>query len=238
MNIRTWRNNEKRASFLQRTAKEIRTYKMQKRLLLAVVAMLLTLTLILYIIAVLYKKEGSFTVSLDKHDRLEYGLTLCDTKGMERPTSQLSAQIAEHMTNISGEDIPETVGRVDGEHNGDNYIAFTFYVQNGGETEFNYEYDVVMKNVTNDLNKAIRLRFYVDDVPTTYAYVASDGKPEPGTEKFHSHNIMVHGRRDDFTPGSQSKFTIVLWIEGNDPECTDKLIGGSIKIDMEISVVH
>jgi hypothetical protein len=30
-----------------------------------------------------------------------------------------------------------------------------------------------------------------------------------------------------------SKYTIVLWIEGSDPECTDNILGGEFKVHMD-----
>ena len=41
----------------------------------------------------------------------------------------------------------------------------------------------------------------------------------------------------NFRPGDITKYTVVVWLEGNDPECTDQVIGGTIKIDMAMSIV-
>ena len=239
MGIRSWRNNEKRASFLQRTAKEVRDYRVRMKISAIVVAMLVTMTFTLYLVATLYKQTGSFTVSLNKYEMTEYGISLSETRDMEYKTSHLNAQIAEKMTNIVGDDIPATVGQVDGEHNGANYIAYTFYVQNAGTSAFNYEYDVIIKKASNGIDEAIRMRLYVNDVPTTYAKTASDGSGnEPGTEAFYTNSIMAHGRFDSFEPGQKTKFTILIWIEGPDPDCNDWVVGGEMKVDMEIGVAH
>ena len=42
----------------------------------------------------------------------------------------------------------------------------------------------------------------------------------------------------DFKPGDLDKFTIVVWIEGDDPDCTDALLGGEIKMHMTITEEH
>ena len=39
------------------------------------------------------------------------------------------------------------------------------------------------------------------------------------------------------TPGEYTKFTIVVWLEGDDPECVDTILGGVFKIDMNMSVL-
>ena len=42
--------------------------------------------------------------------------------------------------------------------------------------------------------------------------------------------------RTGFKKGEIDKFTIVIWLEGNDPECTDEIRGGKIKFSMNFSV--
>ena len=44
--------------------------------------------------------------------------------------------------------------------------------------------------------------------------------------------------REDFNEGDRDKFTIVIWIEGDDPDCIDYLIGGQMKMHMEITEEH
>jgi hypothetical protein len=31
---------------------------------------------------------------------------------------------------------------------------------------------------------------------------------------------------------------VVIWIEGDDPECTDDIIGGKFKVTMDITIVE
>ena len=41
-------------------------------------------------------------------------------------------------------------------------------------------------------------------------------------------------RNEDFKVGDIDKYTVVIFIEGNDEECTDALIGGEIGLHMKI----
>jgi hypothetical protein len=43
---------------------------------------------------------------------------------------------------------------------------------------------------------------------------------------------------EDFKPDDLDKYTIVVWIEGDDPDCQDALIGGEIKMHMKITEEH
>lgn len=232
-------DNERRLSILRRTASEVRNYSVTMRLLSIVLLLLLLVTGVFYAVSALYKRSGSFTVGVDKVDMIKYGLTLSEHADLSYNTSHLNAKISEDITNIAGETIPKNVDSIDGDHSGRNYIAYTFYLQNAGEVAFPCEYTLTMSNITNGLDEAIRLRLYVDGTPTTYAKTKSDGSgPEPGTVEFYSANAMARGRFEDLRPGDSKRFTVVIWIEGNDPECLDWLIGGQLRVEMDLRVAH
>lgn len=237
--VRTFLNNEKRARFLIRTAREVKSYQVQKKVLLSLLAMLITITGTFYMLATLYERTGSFTVGVNKIDMVREGLSLSESYTLENPATNLNAEVNEHITNIAEDWIPENVDSIDGVHNGDNYIAYTFYLFNGGDIHLNYEYSINVTNVTNGLDEAIRIRLYTNGTPEVFAKTRSDGKgPETGTTEFYSNGIAAYRRVDSFAPGAVNKYTIVIWIEGNDPDCVDWLIGGKLKVDMSFAVVH
>ena len=66
------------------------------------------------------------------------------------------------------------------------------------------------------------------------------GEPEPGTIPFYSveDNLVMLEKNDDFVVDSSDKYTVVIWVEGDDPECTDHLIGGEIKMHMTLTEEH
>ena len=45
-------------------------------------------------------------------------------------------------------------------------------------------------------------------------------------------------KKEGFEPGDKDKYTIVIWLEGNDPDCIDDIIGGTIKFGMDFSIVE
>lgn len=232
-------DNEKRLSILRRTARETRTYRVQQKVLKTALTCLLILALVLFISAALYKDTGSFTVGVDKVDLQKYGLSLSETRDMAYASSHLNAKINERITNISERDLPNNLDMIDGEHNGDNYIAYTFYLQNMGELELSYEYELTISNVTKGLDEAVRVRLYIDGEAVNYAKTRSDGSgPEDGTTEFYSLGVVTKGRIDGFVPGEKTKFTIVIWLEGDDYDCVDRVIDGLAKFDMNIKVVH
>ena len=126
-----------------------------------------------------------------------------------------------------------------GSHNGDNYLAYTFYIENMGDRVVNYWYEILIDDVIKDVDKAVRVMVYRNGERTIYAKANErTGEAEEGTTKFFSEDeVLVEGRQD-FNPGDVDKFTIVIYIEGDDPDCIDALIGGEMKMHMEIREEH
>ena len=233
-------NEERKKNRIRLTAEELNKYNFRKRLfaILAVAGTILLGTI--YAISAVYTITGSFTVNVNKYEMVKHGLSLSEYKDLSHPSSVLNAKIDQSITNMAEEDLPDDVDNIDGTHNGKNHIAYTFYLFNSGQTdELSYEWQLLMSNVFQGIDGAIRVRLYIDGVPTTYAKTASDGSgPEPNTVEFYSTDIIAKGRVDDFSMGSVTKFTVVIWLEGNDPDCIDWIKGGKMKIDMTMSVIH
>jgi hypothetical protein len=41
---------------------------------------------------------------------------------------------------------------------------------------------------------------------------------------------------EGLAPGEVTKYTVVMWLEGDDPDCTDALIGGHLGLEMQFSL--
>lgn len=225
--------------YLARSAEEAKRYTVLRKLLLTLLIVLVLLITIVYIISVLYTKFGSFTVTVNKYDANRFGLCLSETPRFDTQISRLNARTAEDITNISVNDLPGDLDSINGAHNGENYLAYTFYLKNVGKDTITFEYHLFITNVKNDVDKAIRIRIYRDGEDTTYARTRSDGGgAEVGCVDFLTERTVVREQVADFKPGDVTKFTVVMWIEGDDPDCIDDLIGGSLKSDMNISVIE
>ena len=237
--LEKWRANEQRLAILRRTAKETKTYRLQKKILMTALGCLVSLTMVIFIGAALYKNTGSFTVGINKNDINKYGITLSETRDMRYVSSRLNANISERITNISVRDLPDNLDMIDGEHNGANYIAYTFYLMNAGESKIDCEYELAITNVYKGLDEAVRVRLYVNGEYTDYAKTSSDGSgPEPETTEFYSIGIVTKDLIEDLMPGDKVKFTIVIWLEGNDPDCVDRVLDGLADFDMKFTAFY
>ena len=50
---------------------------------------------------------------------------------------------------------------------------------------------------------------------------------------FLSETVVTMGRQENVAPMDVHKYTVVIWLEGDDPDCTDELIGGHLGLDMK-----
>ena len=171
---------------------------------------------------------------------VKQGLTLSENPEWDKTQSVLNADIVYDMTNISGEDLPENIDMVNGSHNGDSYIAYTFYLINSGDDTISYEGEMTLENVTNKLDEAIRIAVYINGEKTVYGKTKSNGSGKEGDcdSEFETSNIVMTTAKQGFKPQAKDKYTVVVWLEGNDPDCTDELIGGTLKLGMDFKIVE
>lgn len=225
---------------LRRTAKEAKKYVVLMRIFGILVIILVAILAIVYAISYFYDKYGSFTVKINKYDMVNQGLTLSETPDYTKTNSKLNADIVYDMTNISGEDLPANIDKVNGSHNGESYIAYTFYLINSGKDTLTYDGEMTIENVTNNVDEAIRVALYVNGEKTVYGKTKSNGggKESDCDEEFASSTKVMQSRREKFAPGAKDKYTVVIWLEGNDPDCLDDIVGGTMKLGMDFKIVE
>lgn len=225
---------------LRRQSKEVKKYTVITRILALLVIILVAIIAIAYAISYFYDKFGSFTVKINKYDMMRQGLTLSETPEYNNTISVLNADIVYDMTNISGNDLPENVDMINGSHNGESYIAYTFYLINAGSDTLSYEGQMNIENVTQRIDEAIRVAVYVNGEKTVYGKTKSNGsgKESDCDSEFLSSTIVMRNTREGLEPQEKDKYTIVIWLEGNDPDCLNDLIGGTMKLGMDFKIVE
>lgn len=224
---------------------EVEAQKIYKRKLfikIVKIAFLLLLILIsiIYLFLYIIYAGGRFTVSLDKNMSNRKNVFLSEDGNVKNKARKLSADTIEYMDNISIKWLPDNIDtEKNGGHNGDNYIAYTFYVINSGKEKVNYWYEIDIDDTIKNVDEAIRIMIYRNGERTVYAKKSKDtGQAEPGTKKFISSKIAVLEQRKNFKPSSKDRYTVVVWIEGDDPECKNDLLGGEIKLHMDFTEEH
>ena len=203
---------------------------------IAILIMTLFLIIIYFILRV-FLETGDFTISLDQEFAKSEGIIMYENFSNKVDRRILKAQKVEFMDNISVKWLPQDIDKTgEGAHNGDNYLAYTFYLENKGAETVNYWYEVKIDEVIKNVDEAVRIAIYRNGERTIYAKPNSrTGEAEDGTTKFYSASSVCVEPRRDFKSGDIDRFTIVIFIEGDDPECQDNLIGGEMKMHMDIT---
>ena len=225
---------------LRRTAGEVKRHKVIVRIISILVIVLIALVAMTYAVSYFYDRFGSFTVMVNKYDMVNQGLTLSETPEFDRTISVLNADIIYDMTNISGNDLPANVDKINGTHNGENFIAYTFYLINSGNDTVAYKGEMTMSNITLGVDEAVRVAVYKNGEKTVYGKTKSNGggKESDCDKEFEASTVVMTTKNDQFKPGAKDKYTVVIWLEGNDPDCLDNIIGGTMKFDMSFKIIE
>ena len=239
------KQSKKKRDKMTEAEKTLKSYKIRERevkvkvIRVAILITLLFLILIYFILRTVYDL-GDFTISLDPQEDTQSGLVMYESIETKEERKILKADKLEFMDNISINWLPDNLhNERDGAHNGENYIAYTFYLENKGSDAIDYWYTIHIDDVIKNVDRAVRVMIYLNDSRTVYAKAnESTGNPETGTKEFYSETDVLLEERQNFNPGDIDKMTIVIWIEGDDPDCVDALIGGEMKMTMEITEEH
>ena len=195
---------------------------------------LLLAVAVLFIVAFAQEKMGNFTINLNRLELYRKGISIADNGNFDGATARLVANTVQDATNISIDDIPTDVDGVDGGHNGKNYMAYTYYVRNAGKEDLGYIASITLDSCAKGAEKAVRIAVYQNGERIVYAAPADDGGTEDGCENFLSDKIVCQYENKDFLVGNVDRYTIVIWMEGDDPDCVDAIIGGSVQFSMSI----
>ncbi|MDY3224501.1 MAG: hypothetical protein SOW84_01325 [Candidatus Faecousia sp.] len=196
---------------------------------------LLLAVAVLFIAAFMQEKMGNFTINLDRLELYRKGIAIADEGYFLKPTARLTANTVVDATNISIEDIPLDVDAIDGDHNGENYMAYTYYVRNAGKEDVHYDASITLDSCAKGAEEAVRVAVWRNGVRTVYAMPAADGEPEKDCVNFLDSKTVCRFHEENFLVGNVDKYTIVIWMEGDDPECVDKIVGGSVEFSMHIN---
>ena len=161
-------------------------------------------------------------------------ISLSETADFADPSVVLKCKGINDLTNISGSSLPSDIDMIDGSHNGEHYIAYTFYLRNTGSVACKVHEEMTIKGTVKNVDDAIRVRLYRNGEEVTYAKLASDGMPEVGTVPFLGKTVFSQTGAE-IAPGNTIRYTLVIWLEGDDPECLDNLKGGAVSMAMAFS---
>lgn len=218
------------------TAEKVYRRKLFTRIVKMALLILLLFFSILYLILYVVNSNGYFTIKLDKNLKSERHILLSSDSEFSAETVEIKVKGLEYMDNITEGWIPfdELISK-EGDNSDDNYIAYTFFVKNDGNENVDYKSKIVIESVIKNVDEAVRVALYTNGERKVYAKKAKDGNAEPNTISFLSNHLIMQQDRDNIKPGEIDRYTVIVWLEGKDPECIDDIIGGEMKMAMVIT---
>jgi len=247
--------NQSKKYDVNTTAEKVRKRDWLIRIIALILLILLLIIGIGYCAVSVLNKAGRFTVSLTPN---EYGIQLADSEDFASPTLNLSGDPVEEMNNITkawllnknselGDDpVYENYAAIDkvwGSHNGQNYLAYTFGVRNASanpDDVVTYRASLNLEYEYKGADEAVRIMVFRNGEETVYAKPRTDnGRLESfaADENFLEDDVVFEDVRSDFQVGEIDRYTVVIWLEGEDPECVNEIMGGEAKFSMNFEVI-
>lgn len=216
-------------------AKKIKKRRILTRFLFLVFIALLLLMSTTYAIVYVVNQTGNFTIMLDKNLQEKQSIIVSPKSDFSVRPVKMVVDSLKYMDNITESWLPNDIDEIEGPHNGNNYLAYTFFVKNISEEKTEYRTTIDILSVIKNVDEAVRVAVYLNGEKTVYAKRKPDTfEPEIGTEPFYKTNQVMNVLHKNFNPNEVHKYTVVVWLEGNDSECIDSILGGEMKMIMTI----
>lgn len=201
---------------------------------------------------------GNFLINIEDNARRH--LSLSEDAAFTNPVTILSADGLNEMMDTTLSYIPYDIDLYDGANNDPQkrYIAYTFYVRNISTLTIRYLYEIKINSVSKNVDSAVRVMVIRNGQRTIYAKwpevwvngrwvrVEDHDATEPnenlqGESLYSVTNFKFANKVCEVTgiisaPGQTDKFTVVIWLEGWDPQCTDDIKGGTLRMEMLFAV--
>ena len=127
---------------------------------------------------IVFIDSNSMRVVVDKSNVGD--ISISKTVDFSSPATVLKMDGPDEISNITYDWIlkDEVLGK-EGDHHGDNYIAYSFFLKNVSDSDILYRNSIVLNYVSKDIERAVRIIVIEDEEKATcYAVTRSDGTPE------------------------------------------------------------
>ncbi len=205
------------------------------------------LSAVLGVVTFYGQQAGNFVMNVD-YEAYNRGIVIADNRTMADAGPQLISGSVEDAKDVTYRwlDIQSAVETDGNFYDPDlTYMAYTFYLQNAGTEVTDVIYSMRITDVYKNLDEAIRVILIDDGIETIYQ--KQDEADEfgvlptypvsmPDAEMFLDDDTVFRNVVESFGPNEIRKFTVIVWLEGEDPDTNDDILGGLIKFRMTFSI--
>lgn len=229
----------------------------KKKVLIILISIFLLLSVTIGVISFYGTSTGGFTISVPD-DLKGIGISLYEDIDDPNGGKQvLSGNLLSEANPIDMHNINQKLVINNGggryESKAGDYIGYTFFLKNEGTEICNIDAILKITSVSRNVDNAVRFWVFEDDDTEGVVYKKYETKEqeenahytrekeydEKGLVKYFDGNEIYSQTFKEFKPGDVKKYSIIMWLEGEDPDCTDdgenSIVGGSIKIGMSFN---
>ena len=127
------------------------------------------------------------------------------------------------------------------------YVAYSFYIRNSGRETVDVNYYIRITDVHLNLDAAVRFLVIEDkDIHRMYQkpdQPLPDGSMPryyemPEAIPFLTNRLVFRETLINFKPGDVTRFSVIIWLEGQDPDTNDSILGGMLRAHMNFSILQ
>lgn len=196
---------------------------------------------------------GDMVVSIDEIIKRSLSLSETGEFAATDASTMLAAEGIKDIRDSTYFYIPEDIREGNGlksDRKSNMYFAYSFYLKNTSDVSISYSATLTIERQSKGIVNAVRIMILVDDEePVIYARPKNDGTPETlednesAIKKAYS---TIPFTDDYFSVVNQKvmeieqiqKYTVVIWIEGWDADCTDAIVGGNLEVSMTFRIIE
>lgn len=178
---------------LKKVADEIWYFRKIKSIMPIIITVIITILVVLFLVSLFTAKYGGLYIKSDEV------IIIADNRYLKEAKNKLSCPSPKYIAACTDVSIPAYVDKIDGEHNGDDYLAYTFYCSNKLEDDIDCELQLKIID-TSIIGKLLHVDIY--DNGTKYDYILNTYDEN----KLISHKSVIN-------INEVHKFTIVMWFE-------------------------
>ncbi len=220
---------------------------------------LLVTSILIILVMLLGNQSGNFVVKVESGDANK-SIAITDSYEDRVYTNKLVANGIEGMTNttprwfLDGDTEEEqNIGlkklttELGNTIDDSTAYIYTFLIVNTGNNAVSINLEMNVSNTSNGVDDAIRVMSYNDDSEsiniyqkadvndTVYAYYPTQPTLFLSENVVYDESVTVLPTTDPEHP-SFIKYSVIFWLEGQDPECTEAIFNGTIKFSLKCSV--
>lgn len=229
----------------------------RKRRLARMMILIFGLASVILIVLTYYgHNAGNFSIKIN--DEASRAIVISETKeGLyDDPKTRLSAPAIRNATDMTYSDIMESDSFEKAVHGEGvykdprhNYTAYSYYVMNSstGPLAGTLFFTIRVVEEHKNLASAMRVMLVEQDMDgnlKSQVFRKKDDKINSGEageyitwdETEWQGKEVVSGAIPAFAKSDWRKFTVFIWLEGNDPDTNDDILGGKVKFDMVLTI--